>query len=324
MSPDRAREQQERGQALVVSAIFMTVLLGFAAFTIDFGRMAVTKRQLQNAADAGAHAGVWQLPDDTALAQSDALTWAQYNFPDATVTGVQVFTTNASNDSIRVTVQRTVDYTFGQVLGLTDQTLTAQAAFMRVVATGFPTSAVFPYAIWAGNGTPSNPQMISVGETVTFKANDYRNINVDPIPGCTNPPANNCNWRFNGNSFKGYFHWQSGSTRIYITPPGQYQWVQSQGGNAFGTSEYLERLAEHYATGTPAILPVINYLENPPGTGMRIRVIAFACVRITQFGGGGSTDWQGQITQCVGPGYYGEGTPPSSTVPSAGVAVGIE
>jgi hypothetical protein len=49
--------KNEKGATLVLVAICMMVLLGFAAFAIDIGHLVVTKNELQNAADAGALAG---------------------------------------------------------------------------------------------------------------------------------------------------------------------------------------------------------------------------------------------------------------------------
>src|SRR5215471_13924036 len=105
---------RQDGQALILATLFMTVLLGFLALVVDVGRMSSEKRHLQNAADAAALAGVFALPDDPTQAQADALTWAQRNNLDAgNVTERSVFTAITTNDTIRVSVQSTQEYTFG-------------------------------------------------------------------------------------------------------------------------------------------------------------------------------------------------------------------
>ncbi|MBS8266575.1 hypothetical protein DYI25_19310 [Mesobacillus boroniphilus] len=48
---------EEKGQSLVLVAIFMVVLIGFAGLAIDGGRLYIAKSQLQKAVDAGALAG---------------------------------------------------------------------------------------------------------------------------------------------------------------------------------------------------------------------------------------------------------------------------
>ena len=50
-----------RGQVLVLFALFLVVLLGIAALTVDYGYWLGEERQLQNAADEAAQAGVSEL-----------------------------------------------------------------------------------------------------------------------------------------------------------------------------------------------------------------------------------------------------------------------
>ncbi|WP_432821181.1 TadG family pilus assembly protein [Trichloromonas sp.] len=56
--------KQEGGAIAVIVAILILVLVGFAAFAIDFGHLAVVQKELQNAADAGALAGAQALYED--------------------------------------------------------------------------------------------------------------------------------------------------------------------------------------------------------------------------------------------------------------------
>ncbi len=53
--------RDESGQALIISALAMTVLLGFAAFAADVGVMLRDKRLVQTAADAAAVAGALEI-----------------------------------------------------------------------------------------------------------------------------------------------------------------------------------------------------------------------------------------------------------------------
>lgn len=57
------RKQQRRGTVIVLSAVILLIVLGIAAFTVDFGVMNITKGQTQNAADSGAHGGMMKLLD---------------------------------------------------------------------------------------------------------------------------------------------------------------------------------------------------------------------------------------------------------------------
>jgi hypothetical protein len=55
-------DQQRIGSILVLAAVFMVVVLGFAAFTIDVGYIALAKTQLHNAADAATLGAGIELP----------------------------------------------------------------------------------------------------------------------------------------------------------------------------------------------------------------------------------------------------------------------
>jgi len=69
---ERALEtaQEESGQALVMIALLMVLLLGFMGIVIDFGRTYIAFRQLQASTDAAALAGADQLPDTTAISMA--------------------------------------------------------------------------------------------------------------------------------------------------------------------------------------------------------------------------------------------------------------
>jgi hypothetical protein len=59
------RIEEERGQAIVFSAITLTVLLGMAAVVLDVGQAYLGQRSLQASADAAALAGAQALPSPT-------------------------------------------------------------------------------------------------------------------------------------------------------------------------------------------------------------------------------------------------------------------
>ena len=77
----------ERGQALALAAICLSVMLAAAGFTLDVGLGRIQQRDAQNAADAAALAGAQDLPGTPATptqaeqtaAQNDATTYASTN-----------------------------------------------------------------------------------------------------------------------------------------------------------------------------------------------------------------------------------------------------
>ena len=75
------KEKRENGQSMIIFAVALVVLLGFVAFAIDMGSVALTKSEMQNAADAAALAAAQELPDATS-AQSVAQAYALENGMD--------------------------------------------------------------------------------------------------------------------------------------------------------------------------------------------------------------------------------------------------
>lgn len=128
-----------RGIVVVYTAAILTVLLGFAALSIDIGYLYMIRGELQNAADAGALAAAGQLAafstDRLTLARQMAVEYAGKNMvlnkspqldPDVDVTFGQAVLNDATNrfefvpntpvvDSVRVRVRRTSDSANGSV-----------------------------------------------------------------------------------------------------------------------------------------------------------------------------------------------------------------
>lgn len=121
----------EQGQAMVMAAFAMVVILGFAAFAVDIGHIAVQKSDLQNAADAAALAGVAEMPS-SANAVSTAVNYAKLNgmvvaTNNVTLDGEKVNATSIGTKQLRVECSRQVDYYFASVLGFESKVVTAVA-----------------------------------------------------------------------------------------------------------------------------------------------------------------------------------------------------
>jgi Flp pilus assembly protein TadG len=137
------------GQVLVLFALFLPVLLGFAAIAIDLGRFEMDRRFLQNAADAAALAGASALIEGASPTQAEANVRAilAANFTgDPTGTapaqpsavplyadghaGEPAYMVNGiliSGADVRVAVANNVPYTFARVLGFGSRIVTASA-----------------------------------------------------------------------------------------------------------------------------------------------------------------------------------------------------
>ena len=125
------RSRREEGQAMVMAAVSMVVLLGFAAFAVDIGHLTVQKSELQNAADAAALAGVVDMPI-AANAVTTAVNYAKINgmvvaSNNMTLNGEKVTATAIGSKQLRVECSREVEYFFAGVLGFQTKIVTAVA-----------------------------------------------------------------------------------------------------------------------------------------------------------------------------------------------------
>ncbi len=134
MSPLRASllRRSRRGNYAIVVALMATVLLGFAAFVIDYGYLRMVSFQAQNAADAGAHAALVELREggteddardiateviglnviagDAGVIDDSDLTFGFYDFDDRS------FVTDGDYvNAVRARVRRTTDAPGGPV-----------------------------------------------------------------------------------------------------------------------------------------------------------------------------------------------------------------
>ena len=95
------RFRDQRGQAMVMSVAFLTVLVGMAALVLDVGSWYRADRHAQTTADAAALAGAQGLQTDAATARALAIEYADKNEGGVTAGDVSV-----SADTVRVTVNR--------------------------------------------------------------------------------------------------------------------------------------------------------------------------------------------------------------------------
>ena len=170
----RFRWRGESGQGLVVGTLVMVMILGFAAMTVDVGLFLHEKRELQNAADAAALAGVQELPFSAADAEFIAQEWAENNGIGADeLEAIEISTTHVANDTITVRVKRDVPFIFARVLGLSGDTMRADAT-ARI---GSPSwgSNVMPWALLksAQEGTVYDTEVILKYSAQEGSSGDY-------------------------------------------------------------------------------------------------------------------------------------------------------
>lgn len=145
----RRLASEERGVTIILVALMLLVLLGFAAMAIDVGELLWNRRALQNAVDAAALAGVRELPSNPPLAQQVALDYAAANgFSNASgqvsVTAA-ISTIFNPNDSLVVTAVRKRPPLFRWAVGGGDVDVPAQA--VAIVAQVEPPCDLWPWGV---------------------------------------------------------------------------------------------------------------------------------------------------------------------------------
>jgi Flp pilus assembly protein TadG len=126
MRTPRSRFRDERGQAFVLSILFLATLLAISAAVLDVGAWYRAHRHLQASVDAAALAGAQALPDDPALAAALADEYLDKN-GGATTRTIGLKSVESASDSVTVTASRQAPGIFAKVLGIETVKVTAKA-----------------------------------------------------------------------------------------------------------------------------------------------------------------------------------------------------
>jgi Flp pilus assembly protein TadG len=144
--------RKENGQALVIVAIALVVLMAFVALAVDVGQWYQQRRQMQNAADAGALAGAkvlcMQGLGATTAARNAAVTYAQSNGAQTAPVTVpyQQGSCASQTNCVSVTAQTTANNLFARAAQvITPTSISADA----IAACGAPNTGcgLWPVAI---------------------------------------------------------------------------------------------------------------------------------------------------------------------------------
>ena len=140
----------ERGAILPMMAMFLVVLMGFAAMAIDLGWLFWNSVEIQHGADAAALAGVVYEPDLRLEAHAEAIASASENGYDDGAAGTTVSVVDFVDDPgavvnesmLRVTVTHSVSTFFLALFGFEsfDISRTAVAEYVQPLALGSPES----------------------------------------------------------------------------------------------------------------------------------------------------------------------------------------
>jgi Flp pilus assembly protein TadG len=122
------RLHDERGQAVILTVLFLFVLMGAAALTIDVGAWYREQRQAQATADQAVLSGAQTLSVSNAQALADAQTYADKNGGGVVPGSLRTVFGLQPNDTVTVTIRRPAPGFFTSVLGVGPATVQAKAA----------------------------------------------------------------------------------------------------------------------------------------------------------------------------------------------------
>ena len=170
--------KDQDGQAIVLMAIALTVLMGMAALVLDVGLWMRSDRRLQQTADAAALAGAQKLPTDPAGAKALALSYANQNGGDVLAADIVVSTTYTSNDTISVDAAKNEPGIFSKVLGINSARVEASAK----ARTDSPQQAryVAPMVVYCDHPLIQN---CNGGHTPTFNVHTHDGLRQDGRAG---------------------------------------------------------------------------------------------------------------------------------------------
>lgn len=147
-----------RGQAAVLTVLFLVGLVGMAALVLDVGSWFRASRASQAEVDSAALAGAQNLPDDPGTATNAAITYANKNGGGVAGADVTITSGITSNDTITVKVKKTSSSFFARIFGMNSADVATHAtartdgiAAARYVA---PITVPISHADLSGSGCP--------------------------------------------------------------------------------------------------------------------------------------------------------------------------
>ena len=269
--------RSDRGQATVLTLVFLVVLLGMAALVLDIGSWYRADRATQNTADAAALAGAQALPSNPGNANTLALQYVGKN--GGGTPSVTLQSKFATNDTVKVNVTRPATGVFTKLFGVRTVTVgshaSARASLMDQAKYVAPIGVNILNPKLKGTSTcpcfgSTNLTTLPLGKTGAPGAFDL--LNIDSSHGGTGPSIL-ANWILKG--YDGYL-----SLGDYFSDAGA-KWNSSEVQNALDARD-----------GTELLFPVYDTIKGS-GAGAQYHVIAWVGFHMTSHEEHGST---GSIT----------------------------
>ncbi|MFQ6671867.1 MAG: pilus assembly protein TadG-related protein [Candidatus Tectimicrobiota bacterium] len=308
----------ERGAVAPLTGMLLLVLLGMAALVIDLGWLFVVRGELQNAADAGALAGVVELVyTGEDAAEATAVTYAtqsnHFRLTDPAPGADAVTVTPLGPETLQVRVRRAtgtgagaVGTIFARLWGTDTADVEALAvATLNRRITGTGPGNLLPFGIYEPLLDSNNDGNYDVGSTTDIFPHEYSpgNFGLLDLDGGSNSNEDIERWITDG--YDGTF-----------TTPESPGYIDVNGDPGLSGDSLSGPVSSR--VGDTVLFPVFDQFSGQ-GSGATFRVIGFVGGTMTSFQLGGS-DETNHITIEIGefssPNLIvgGAGTPSNNTV----------
>jgi secretion/DNA translocation related TadE-like protein len=287
------RAQSERGQATVLTLVFLVVLLGMAALVLDIGSWYRADRDTQSTADSAALAGAQSLPDDTSQAVNLASSYAGKN--GGGLQSATISSSIASDDTITVKVSRQSPGIFTKFFGhdstTVGSTATARVAPLDQAMYVAPIVVNILHPALHCGGTQQRP-IPCFGQPTQLDLLDLHSPGGSDAAGSfglinlTGDPTGNIGaGTLAGWMDTGYDH---------MMPLGRYYAAPSSN---FNNGQFLNSLQDR--VGDEVLFPIYDTLIHP-GSNAEYNVIGWIGFHITAYNANGSKGWvRGWFTRVV-------------------------
>ena len=275
-----ARAKNQRGQATVLSLVFMVVLLGMAALVLDIGSWYRADRATQSTADAAALAGAQALPDDTAQASSLASSYATKN--GGGLQSVSFSSSYGPNDTITVQVKRPAQGVFTKLFGVSSvnvgskasarTALTSEAKYVAPIVV----KNTHPMLIGCGGGPCFGPgYQTTIPVDKTGAPGSFALVNLLNEPSGTSGASVLADWILKG--FNGYL-----KLGQYFSDPGV----------KFNSNGIQDAMAQRLLSHPVMLFPVYDALTGS-GSNAEYHINAWAAFHVLSVDKGGN---DGRVT----------------------------
>lgn len=294
------RLRSERGQSMVLTLVFVTVLIAIAGAVIDVGSWYRAHRQMQATADASALAGAQELPLSAGTAVAQALDYADRNQGGVKSGDVEISSTKTPNDTIKVTARTPAPGVFTRLMGIDSVTVraTAKARVGGLQSAKWAAPIGVDYLHDDLHCTPGTTPLtcspdFNVPTEITFDKTGpgaFRLINIDGSHGGTGP--------------QDIGEWIRTGLDGYMP---NNQWYYSDPGIKPNSSHVKEALEERIGVGKEILIPI--YTETrAQGAGFEYYVVGWVGWVTTSFNIRGVRDVSifGSFTQIIWEGIQSE------------------